>query len=223
MDIFTDASLNDRKKIAGVSAVFVPSQNPTAVTSYNSYCSVGKIETAELFAIAMALSLINPKVDKNIRIVSDSNGALRKIQRIFHHPNQKQIQTIKDLMQKKIMYNISSSFSKIRDIAFSFHCIHGHQHKVQEASDAYYNAFADQGALIGRMNGEVIYQQEKEQKTGICILSAEERIILNQQECPIVSPKQISFRYDNLQVKAGVRRHPKQLFVREVCKSSRAR
>ena len=111
MDIFTDASLNDKKKIAGVSAVFVP-QKANTFTCYHSYCSVSKIETAELLAIASALSMIDPKADKDVRIISDSKGALRKIQRIFHHPKQKQIHTIKDSMQKKIMYNISSSFSK---------------------------------------------------------------------------------------------------------------
>ena len=104
MDIFTDASLNDKKKIAGVSAVFVPSQASSAATSYNSYCSVSKIETAELLAIAIALSLIKPDSDKSVRIHSDSVGALRKIQRIFHHPNQTQIHTIKDSLQKRILY-----------------------------------------------------------------------------------------------------------------------
>ena len=54
MDIFTDASLNDKKKIAGVSAIFVPSQSSGTITSYNSYCSVNKIETAELLAIAIS-------------------------------------------------------------------------------------------------------------------------------------------------------------------------
>ena len=161
MDIFTDASLNDRKKIAGVSAIFVPSRTSSAITCYSSYCSVSKIETAELFAIAMALSLIDSQADKNVRVVSDSNGALRKIQRIFHHPNQEQIGKIKDLMQKRIMYNMSSSFSKIWDINLSFCCIHGHQHKIQEASDAYYNAIADQKALEGRMDGEAILQQKR--------------------------------------------------------------
>ena len=85
MDIYTDASLNDKKKIAGVSAIFVPPQASGPVTSYNAYCSVSKIETAELFAIAMALSLIKPQSDKMVRVISDSLGALRKIQRIFHH------------------------------------------------------------------------------------------------------------------------------------------
>ena len=223
MDIFTDASLNDRKKIAGVSAVFVSSQNPNALTCYNSYCSVGKIETAELFAIAMALSLINPKTDEAVRVVSDSKGALKKIQRIFHHPNQKQIQTIKDSMQRKIMYNISSSFSQMLDMDFSFSCIHGHQHKVQEATGAYYNSLADQEALVGRINGESIHQQEKEHKIGISILSAEERIILNQMECPIISPNQISFHYENSKIKTCIRRHPKNLFTRKVCKSAYSR
>ena len=220
MDIFTDASLNDRKKIAGVSAVFVP-QKANAITCYHSYCSVNKIETAELLAIASALSMIGPKADKNVRIISDSKGALRKIQRIFHHSKQKQIHTIKDAIQKKIMYNISSSFSKLLDKAFSFCCIHGHQHKAAEATDAFYNAEADQQALIGRMDGEEIYKQEKESPTGISPLSSEDRMILNQSECPIVAPKQISFSYDD--VKACARRRPKNLFVRSVCKSARQR
>ena len=223
MDIFTDASLNDKKKIAGVSAIFVPSENARNITCYNSYCSVNKIETAELFAIAMALSLINPSADKRVRIVSDSRATLRKIQRIFHHPDQKQIHTLKDSIQKKIMYSISHSFSKIWETAVSFHCIHGHQHKVQETTDAYYNAIADQVALEGRMNGEAVYQQEKENHIGISTLSAEERLILNQPECRIVSPEQISFNYNDVKVKKCARRHPKSLFVREFCKAARSR
>ena len=98
MDIFTDASLNDKKKVAGVSAIFVPSKTD-AVTCYNSYCSVSKIETAELLAIAMALSLLDSKSGENVRVVSDSKGALRKLQSIFHHPSQGRIQKIKDFIQ----------------------------------------------------------------------------------------------------------------------------
>ena len=224
MDIYTDASLSDKKKIAGVSAVFVPSQNSGTVTSYNTYCSVNKIETAELFAIAMALSLVNPGADKSIQIVSDSPQALKKIQRIFHHPDQRQIHTIKDLMQKKILYNISSSFSKMYDTSFSFRYMHSHQHKALEACDAYYNEIADQKALVGRECGENVYQQEKENKTGISTLSAEERIILNQQECLIVSPNKISFNYDDLKPKkiASHKRLAKGC-VRVVCKSARPR
>jgi len=222
MDIFTDASLNDRKKIAGISAVFVPAQTPKAITCYHSYCSVAKIETAELLAIAMALFLLKPQADKNIRIVSDSKGALRKIQRLFHHPDQRQIQTIKDAVQRKIMYNMSTSFAKMCNLYFSFWCIRGHQHKVQETSDAYYNAIADEEALIGRMGGENIQAQEKEHKTGVSTLSPEERVILNQTECLIVSPKQISFHYEEPKVPNATRRHPKNLFVRDFCKSARS-
>lgn len=221
MDIFTDASLNDKKKIAGVSAVFVPSQESRAVTCYNTYCSVNKIETAELFAIALALSLIKPKSDKSVRIVSDSLQALRKIQRIFHHPDQRQIATIKDLVQKKIMYNISYSFSNIYEIPFSFCYTHGHQHKKDEATDAYYNALADQQALIGRMAGEAIHQQSKEHNTGISSLSAEERMILNQSDCLIVSPTQITFNYDDLKPKKIAHKKYKTKFVRAVCKTAR--
>lgn len=222
MDIFTDASLNDKKKIAGVSAIFMPSQSSGTITSYNSYCSVNKIETAELLAIAMALSLIKPDSDKNIRIHSDSVGALRKIQRIFHHPDQKQIHTIKDSMQKQILYNMSFSFSKVYDLDFSFWYVHGHQHKVDTPSDAYYNSLADQQALIGRMDGELIHQQEKEHNTGVSSLSAEERIILNQQSCLIVSPNQISFHYEGLKPKVVAHKRSKNRFVRKVCKSARS-
>lgn len=223
MDIFTDASLNDKEKIAGVSAIFVPSKTASnSATCYNTYCSVSKIETAELLAIAMALSLVNPQPDEKVRIISDSKGALRKIQRVFHHPNQKQLQTIKDSIQKKIMYNMSFSFSRIWNIDLSFWCIHGHQHKVQEASDAYYNAIADQEALLGRMNGEAIHQQEKKDKTGVSTLSAEERIILNQLECPIVSPQKISFHYDAPKIKKIAHKPTKRQFVRTVCKSARS-
>ena len=71
------------------------------------------------------------------------------------------------------------------------------------------------------MNGEIIQQQEKEHPSGISTLSAEERIVLNQPECDIVSPKQISFYYENLKTKACARRHPKKLFVYSACKSAR--
>ena len=223
MDIYTDASLNDKKKIAGVSAIFVPPQASGPVTSYNAYCSVSKIETAELFAIAMALSLLKPRANENVRVISDSKGALKKIQRIFHHPDQRQMKTIKDSMQRKIMYNMSLSFSKNLDMNLTFCCIHGHQHKVQAASDAYYNAIADQEALVGRMNGEILLQQDKEHHMGISILSAEERIILNQLECDIVSPGQISFSYDDLKTGTKIRRHPKNLSVRSAYKQARTR
>ena len=220
MDIFTDASLNDRKKVAGIGAVFVPSKLDMAIRCYNSYCFVNKIETAELLAIAMALSLLNPEADKSIRVISDSKGALRKIQSIFHHSNQNHIHTIRDSLQKKILYNISSSFSKILNMKFSFCCIHGHQHKIQEASDGYYNSVADQEALKGRMNGETILQQEGIYPSGISVVSAEERIILNQQECNITVPQQISFHYDESKRKMSVHRHSKSPFVRTVCKSA---
>ena len=218
MNIYTDASLNDKEKIAGVSAVFVPTNDPHSVTCYNTYCSVSKIETAELFAIAMALSLIKPQSDQTVRVVSDSLGALKKIQRIFHHPNQTQIKTIKDLTQQKIMYRMASSFSKVKEMDFSFCYVHGHQHKVAELTDAYYNAIADQEALLGRMNGEAIKQQEKKMGTGICsFLSTEERMILEQENCMIVSPDKISFHYENLEkTRTVARRHPQKLSVRMV-------
>ena len=216
MNIYTDASLNDKEKIAGVSAVFVPTNAPRSATCYNTYCSVSKIETAELFAIAMALSLIKPQSDKTVRVVSDSLGALKKIQRVFHHPNQTQIKTIKDLTQQKIMYHMASSFSKVKEMDFSFCYTHGHQHKVAELTDAYYNALADQEALLGRMNGEIVKQQEKSTDTSICsFLSAEERMILNQENDIIVSPNKISFHYENLEkAKIIARRHPQKLSVR---------
>ena len=225
MNIYTDASLNDKEKVAGVSAVFVPTEPPHSATCYNTYCSVSKIETAELFAIAMALSLIKPQSDKIVRVISDSLGALRKIQRIFHHPNQNQIKTIKDLTQQKIMYRIASSFSKVKEMDFSFCYVHGHQHKVAELTDAYYNAIADQEALLGRMNGEFIKQQERKTNTDICsFLSAEERMILEQENCPIVSPNNISFHYENLEkAKIVARRHPQKLSVRKAHKFCRLR
>lgn len=200
----------------------MPSHESGAVPCYNTYCSTAKIETAELFAIALALSVINPQADKSVRVISDSLQALKKIQRIFHHPDQRQIQTIKDLMQKKLMYNMSCSFSKMGDIEFSFQYMHSHQRKSGETTDTYYNALADQQALIGRMNGEMIHQQEKEHRTGVSSLSAEERIILNQPDCFIVSPSQISFDYEDLKPKTIVRarNHPKDRFVRTVCKKS---
>ena len=224
MDIFTDASLNDRKKIAGVGVVFVPSQTSVPVTLCNSYCSVNKIETAELFAIARALTLIKPEANESVRVLSDSVGALKKIQRVFHHPDQKQIHTIKDLVQRRILYSMSFSFSKICHMDFSFWYVHGHQHKIKIATDAYYNSMADQQALYGRMNGELIHQQEKEHNTGISSLSTEERLIMNQQDCLIVSPDEISFHYEGLKTPRTVaRKRSKNQFVRSVCKSARSR
>lgn len=224
MDIFTDASLNDKKKIAGVGVVFVPPQESSVVTCYNTYCSVNKIETAELFAIALALSMIKPQPNENVRVITDSLQALKKIQRIFHHPDQRQINTIRDAMQKRIMYNMSFSFSNIREIPFSFRYTHGHQHKGQTATDAYYNALADQQALIGRMNGEAIHQQEKEHNTGISSLSAEERVFLNQPDCLIVSPDQITFNYDDLKPKKiAIHKRSQKCCVRNVCKSAPSR
>ena len=214
MDIFTDASLNDHKKIAGVSAIFVPTPKRPEIISYNTYCFMDNIETAELFAISIALNMVRRSKPDSVRIISDSVGALKKIQRIFHHPNQTQIQTIDDLMQKRILYNMSASFTNMRNTSFTFYHVHGHQRKASEFTDGYYNMIADQEADSGRIKGETVRLREERCKASFGgLLSAEEETLLAQQECMIVSPHKISFYYEDSE--------PKPKLVRSAAKRTK--
>jgi len=197
MDIFTDASVNDHEKIAGVSAVFVPSMTQDAIVRFSTHLSVDNNETAELFAIAIALSHVNCQPTGSIRIVSDSYGAMKKIQRIFQYPNQTQIQTIDNILQKRILFNMAASFAQMQNVTVNFCEIHAHQRKAQPGTDGYYNQIADQEAAIGREKAETMRLKENKYKTGSGSLTTpEEEAILTQPECEIVSPKKITFTYE---------------------------
>lgn len=193
MNVFTDASLNERQSIAGVGVVFVSPSLPETVACHNSYCSANNIETAELFAIAVALQVASYKKNDQICVVSDSVNALQKIRRIFQHPQQKQINNVTDSFQKKILFNISASFSRMKDVIFSFRHVNGHQKKAPEYTDGYYNMIADYQADIGRVEGE----KARSCETGDadCHRSIEEKIVCAQAECIIVPPCQLSFVY----------------------------
>ena len=195
MNIFTDASFNNDKKMAGVGIVFVWPSETRALKPYHNFFSTNNNETAELFAISTAITHVVYFSPDSVHLFSDSLGSLRKIQRIFHHPNQRQIETIRDPTQKKILYNISASFAQIQDIDFSFHYIHGHQKKPIEHSNGYYNMIADQEASSGRLLGEMLLQST------IIPTSDKKNLgrtqIDSQCPCWIVSPKRISFHYED--------------------------
>ena len=209
MDVFTDASLNNRQNIAGVGVVFVSPLLPKTVLCHNSYCSANNIETAELFAIAVALQKASYKKNDQIRVVSDSVNALQKIRRVFQCPQQKQINDVKDSLQKKILFNISASFSLMKEVVFSFCHVNGHQKKALEFTDGYYNMIADHQADIGRMEGEKAFLCEANSNTRHH--SVEEDVIFAQPECIIVPPVQLSFFYRPPNVKPTVVAHSKKM------------
>lgn len=185
MDIFTDASLNDHKKIAGVGAVFVPAGGE--IICHNSYCSTRNIQTAELFAIAVALRLIRRQKEGQVRVVSDSMDTLKTMKNIFRYTDQHHIREVDDLMQKRILYNLADTFSRMPNVEFLFQHVAGHQRKPIEGSDGYYNMLADEEADVGRMKGETNFLK------GITYSSSEEGIIYNQSEIYITAPRQIQF------------------------------
>ena len=225
MEIFTDASLNSTQKVAGVGMVFVPNREQQSdVMRLNTHFMTDNIETAELFAIAAALGKLHPENTGEIRIVTDSLPALRKIQNIFQYPSPDRIHHVEDLMQKKIMYYLSSSFEKIKGGIFSFHLIRGHQRKVQMFSDGYYNAIADEEARVGRIEGE--NAKLNEIRLGISparLPSAEENIVLNQPEVPIFSPK-VSFCLEGLPpTVVSSKTHGEKGFTRKVVRTKQGR
>ena len=208
MDIFTDASLNNRQNVAGVGVVFVSPMLPQKMICRSSYCSANNIETAELFAIAVALQTASFKKNNQIRVVSDSINALQKIRRVFQCPQQKQINNVTDSFQKRILFNIAASFSRMSNVVFSFCHVNGHQKKAPEYTDGYYNMIADAQADVGRMDGE---------KARVCEASSnsrhysvEEEVIFAQPECIIVPPVQLSFFYRPPNVKPTVVAHSKK-------------
>ena len=86
MDIYTDASLNDVHKIAGIGMVFVPNRNQSkGVIRLNTHVWADKVETAELFAIAIALGKLHPQNTDDVRIITDSDRALKEILNIFQY------------------------------------------------------------------------------------------------------------------------------------------
>ena len=196
MDIFTDASFNNDKKMAGIGIVFAWPSSEKRHLPHHTYFSTNNNETAELFAISTAINRAVSFSPASVRLFSDSLGSLRKIQRVFHYPNQRQIETIRDPSQKRILYNISASFTRMQDIFFSFHYIHGHQKKSAVLSGGYYNMLADQEASSGRLLGEMLLQSSS--------ISTEEKKSLGRAEidlqlpCWIVSPKRIFFHYEDL-------------------------
>jgi len=194
MDIFTDASLNDKEKIAGIGMVFVPAPESLNVRSGNAYLLTDNIETAELFAISKAIMRAVTLHPDTIRLFSDSTGALRKIQRVFHHPDQRQIHTIENPDQKEILYHISASFELLGDVDFSFHQIHGHQTKPTMFTVGYYNMLADQEASAGRLLGEMVKSANvhSEDIQNLNKVTFSEHI-----GSMIVAPAHISFHYED--------------------------
>ena len=197
VDIFTDASLNDEQKIAGIGMVFVPSQGkPTGVLRLNTHVWTDKIETAELFAIAIALSKLHPENTDAVRIVTDSDKAIKAILNIFQYPEPDRIKHVKDLVQKKILYGISASFEKMKNVPFSFTLIRGHQARAPIFSDGYYNNLADIEAEIGRIGGESVRLNEVRSGNHFASFpTSEENVILNQPESAIFFP-QLSFSFE---------------------------
>ena len=194
MDIFTDASLNDKEKIAGIGMVFVSTPESLRVQSGNGYLLTNNIETAELFAISKAIMHAVTLRPDTIRLFSDSKGALRKIQRVFHHPNQRQIHTIENPDQKEILYHISASFELLGNVDFSFYHIRGHQTKPAMFTVGYYNMLADQEASSGRLLGEMI------KSAGVNSADPQNfnKVTFSQHiGSLIVSPAHISFHYED--------------------------
>ena len=219
MDIYTDASLNDQKKIAGIGLVFVDSPHEPSPRCWNAYFSIDNIETAELFAVSAAISHAVSYHPNVVRLFSDSTGALRKIQRIFQYPSQRQIQTITNPLQQKIMYHISTSFEMMQDSDFSFHCIRGHQPKPVEFSYGYYNMLADRAAADGRLLGEMISAST----TSSLKIDLEKTKI---QMSKIVSPSHISFHYEDLGNKPKLvvksKNHKKARIIKRAARSKYA-
>ena len=193
MDIFTDASLNDKKKIAGIGVVFVWPTQPVNIQRINGYLLTDNIETAELSAISEAVARIAPFHPQSVRLFSDSEGALRKLQRIFHHPTQNQIQTIANPVQKDILYDISASFRMMLDVDFSFYRIKGHQRKPAEFTEAYYNMLADQEASSARLLAEMLLKPNDNPKIKKVVTG---QGVFYPTRSWIVSPSNISFHYD---------------------------
>ena len=223
MNIFTDASLNDVQKIAGIGMVFVPNQGqPAGVLRLNTHVWTDKIETAELFAIAIALSKLHPENTDEVRIVTDSDKAIKALLNIFQYPEPDRIQRVKDLVQKKILHSISASFEKMKGVPFSFTLIRGHQAKTQMFSDGYYNNLADTEAEIGRMQGEDVRLNEIRSGNNFASLpTSEENIILNQRETPIFFP-QITFSFEKpKKKKVSSKVHNSKGFTRKVTRSTR--
>ena len=194
MDIFTDASLNDKKKIAGIGMVFVwPNQQVSTKTGH-AYFETDNIETAELFAIHQAIEKSSSFSPRRVRLFSDSVGVLRKLQRVFQYPDQNQIHTINNPVQRKILYDISASFQMMYGVNFSFHYIKGHQGKPIPFTNGYYNMLADQEASSGRLLGEMLFQSPRN--------SSQDKDESAQSSSPITywiaSPEQISFHYEDL-------------------------
>ena len=196
MDIYTDASLNDVHKIAGIGMVFVPNRNQSkGVIRLNTHVWADKVETAELFAIAIALGKLHPQNTDDVRIITDSDRALKEILNIFQYAMPDRIKHVKDLVQQKILYHISACFAKMKNVKFSFQLIRGHQTKAQPLSDGYYNMLADEEARLGREEGEET--RVKEIRLGnspASFFTSEENMILNQKEAPLFFPS-ISFSF----------------------------
>ena len=223
MNIFTDASLNDTQKIAGIGMVFVPNQGqPSGVLRLNTHVWTDKIETAELFAIAIALSKLHPENTDEVRIVTDSDKAIKALLNIFQYPDPDRIQRVKDLVQKKILYSISASFEKMKKVPFSFSLIHGHQARTPLFSDGYYNNLADEEAELGRIEGERVHLNEiRCGNHSASLPTSEENVILNQRESAIFFP-QVSFSFEKQKrKKASGKAHNSKGFTIKTTRSTR--
>ncbi len=170
MDIFTDASLNDNKKISGVGCVFVDTQKGV-VTERSSFFSNNSIHIAELCALMFAVQAVGKSDLSDVRIVSDSTSALNKLHyyisckktkpyklnkeqlRFLHNLNRSDIQSV--LLDEMFKVFVSSS------VRFTFAYVPGHQKHPPVNSDCYWNDRADKAAQNGRLLGEV------SQKNGI--------------------------------------------------------
>ena len=195
MDIFTDASLNNRQNVAGVGVVFVPSSSPEAMVCHNSYCFSNNIETAELFAVAMALRLVSRQREGEVRIMVDSMTALIKIKHVFNSMGSGGMQGVDNPAERKIFYSMATSLFQMKNVTVSFQHIKGHQEDVSKYTDAYYNTLADEEAKKGRKKAETVYSKSKQ----VVPSDMEWDIILEQKNCWKGVPKKVFFLFSENQ------------------------
>ena len=135
MDIFTDASLNDSEKVAGIGCVCI---NDSKEKMYESTFSLStnNIHIAELCALACAVKLASTSQSESVRIVSDSVSALNTLYQYIgysrHFPRltdaQKKFFHKVDRSQKqKIILEEMVSVFMQSPIHFSFVHTSGHQ------------------------------------------------------------------------------------------------
>lgn len=155
VDIYTDASFDKNKYLAGVGMVCAHSftREEFKIHHPTTFLYASDINLAELFAIDFALKR-NPRPMATIALHTDSLNALEAIAQSLENP-----QSIDEGYEGRILHSICQTLINNTRLKVELHHIKAHQKTPMADSHAYFNGKADGLADLGRYVGKISRMQ----------------------------------------------------------------